>query len=242
MQCVFAYRSVLVVRARSIHLFPMPILEKVDAENPTPSTGALARHSFGWVDGVSVSLTPNPNPFDIRKPISHDPIRILIRAESDDPWAQEQHNLQFYVLEPNPLYHSAKDATTEHPVSPYLFPPALRAEVSSIHGSLRCADIKLQPYGTAVWVHPRNRTIAGLSPFDDLILGHEANRLPSADERLLAAVFPGPLDVSHVQGHKIISKTLCTNQLNDWACLDYRESVGQVAIGSNSGSVTVLYL
>ena len=233
MQCVLTFQSVLVVRARSIHLFPMPILKRI-SEDPLPPTGALACHSFGWVDGISVSLTPNSNPFDGNQCVSHDPVRILIRAETDDPWAQEQHNLQFFVLLPNPNYNPSSDVGTN---APYLFPPVLHAKVSSIHGSLRCAEIKLQPNGTAVWVHPRYRT-EGMTPLDYWILGLGAN----ADERLLAAVFPGRLDTSAGNRQKIAAKTLCTNELNDWACLDYREDIGQVAVGSNSGSVTVVYL
>ena len=238
MQCVFTFESVLVVRARSIHLFPMPILKRISSEGPSPPTTALARHSFGWVDGVSVSLTPNSDPFDSNRSVSHDPVRILIRAETDDPWAQEQHNLQFFVLEPNPDYSSSSDAARN---PPYLFPPVLRTKISSIHGSLRCAEIKLQPNGTAVWVHPRYRAV-GLTPIDDLILELGANPLLTQDERLLAAVFPGRLDPSEGIGQKISAKTLRTNKLNDWVSLDYREDMGQVAIGSNSGSVTILYL
>ena len=235
MQCVFAFQSVLVVRARSIHLFPMPVLKKIDAENPSPTIGALARHTFGWVDGISVSLTPNSNPFDGNQCVSHDPVCILIRAETDDPWAQEQHNLRFFVLEPNPDYSSLPDSAED---SPYLFPPVLRAKVTSIHGSLRCADIKLQPNGTAVWVHPRHRT-EGLAPIEYWILGQNGN----TDERLLAAVFPRRFDTLAGSGQlEVAAKTLYTNKPNDWVCLDYREDTGQVAVGSNSGSVTVLYL
>jgi hypothetical protein len=209
-----------------MHLFAEPKLS-----HSMPIYGALSRHSFGWIDGVSVSMTPRPNPVDIHELPSHDPIYILIRAESDDPWSQEQHNLRFFTLKPN-LRYSIEESSTG--ISPYLFPPSLTAEVSSVHGSLRCADIKLQPYGTAVWVHPQNRAAAGL-------ISDDRNPLvPSTPaERLLGVVFPGPLSRT---GTEDGAKTLWTNELNDWTCLDYTEECGRIALGSRAGSVTVLEL
>jgi len=235
-QIVFAYHSVLVIRGRSIHLFPEPILN-----SSKPIYGAVARHSFGWVDGVSVSLTPRSNPVDLRDLPSHDPIHILLRAESDNPWTQEQHNLRFFILKPNPHYsvefHQDDKPSTD--ISPYLFPPSLTAEVSSVHGSLRCADIMLQPYGTAVWIHPRNRAVTGLISDD---VHPQEVAIPDTlvvSERLVAAVFPGPLSQT---GTGDEAKTLWTNESNDWTCLDYNEEFGRIALGSRAGSVTVLEL
>jgi hypothetical protein len=234
-QIVFAYQSVLVIRARSIHLFPEPILS-----NSKPIYDAVARHSFGWVDGVSVSMTPRSNSVDPRGLPSHDTIHILLRAESDDPWTQEQHNLRFFTLKPNPHYSVAfqQDGNSGAGILPYLFPPSLTAEVLSVHGSLRCADIKLQPYGTAVWVHPRNRAVAGLIS-DDVHPQEVATPGRPVSERLVAAVFPGLLSQA---GTGDEAKTLWTNESNDWTCLDYDEEFGRIALGSRAGSVTVLEL
>lgn len=231
-QVVFAFKSVLVIRARSIHIFPEPELSL-----PASSYVPLARHSFGWVDGVSVSTAPCPNPPDSGNTLRHNPIYILLRAESDDPWSQEEHNLRFFTLHPNPHYQDQDDDDETPSVSPYLFPPSLTAEVLSSHGSLRCADINLQPYGTAVWVHPRNRAIRGLIASDVHLQQIPVPDLPASSERLLAAVFPGALNRS---GSSIVeAKTLSTNANNDWTCLDYNEE-GRIALGSSSGSVTIL--
>jgi hypothetical protein len=235
-QVVFAFKSILVIRARSIHLFPEPILN-----NSAPLYTAIARHSFGWVDGISVCMAPRSNPVDIGDHPSHSAISILLRTESDNPWSQEQHNLQFFTLSPNPHYALAlqRDDQSSANIPPYLFPPSLTAEVSSVHGSLRCADIKLQPYGTAVWVHPRNRAVAGLIPDDVNLQGVGIPHTPAASERLVAAVFPGVLSQT---GTGDGAKTLWTNEFNDWTCLDYNEELGRIALGSRAGSVTVLEL
>lgn len=234
-QVIFAFKSVLVVRARSIHIFPEPKLGV-----PASSYVPLARHSFGWVDGVSVSTAPCPNPPHLGNTPRHDPIYILLRAESGDPWSQDEHNLRFFTLHPNPYYQDQdqdQDGGEGLPVSPYLFPPSLTAEVFSSHGSLRCADIKLQPYGTAVWVHPRNRALRGLIVSDVHLQQITVPEALASNERLLVAVFPGPLNRS--QCSKVEAKTLSTNENNDWTCLDYNEE-GRIALGSSSGSVTIL--
>jgi len=62
---------------------------------------------------------------------------------------------------------------------------------------------------------------------------------PTASERLVAAVFPGRLSRT---GMGDGSKTLWTNEHNDWTCLDYNEEFGRIALGSRGGSVTVLQL
>lgn len=224
----------LVLRARSIHLFPEPVLNK-----SMPLYGALARHTFGWVDGVSASMTPQPNPVNRSDHPCHstNTITILLRSESDDPWTQERHNLRFFIMKPNPLYTLGPQQDDQLGASslPYIFPPALTAEVPSVHGSLRCADIKLQPHGTAVWVHPRNRSVTGLISSDAHL---QEMHIPDS-ERLVAAVFPGCLSRN---GTGDETKTLWINEFNDWTCLDYNEELGRIALGSRSGSVTILEL
>ena len=235
---MFAYRSVLVIRARSIHLFPEPVLSR-----SMPVYEALAHHSFGWVDGVCASMTPRPHPVDSSDHPYHstNTITILLRSESDDPWTQERHNLRFFTLKPNPHYRLApqQDGQPNASSLPYLFPPSLSAEVPSIHGSLRCADIKLQPHGTAVWVHPRSRSVTGLISSDVHLQEAPIPDTPPASERLVAAVFPGCLNRT---GTGDETKTLWINEFNDWTCLDYNEELGRIALGSRSGSVTILEL
>jgi len=207
-----------------------------------PVYEALARHSFGWVDGVSASMSPRPHPVDSSDHPYHstNTITILLRSESDDPWTQERHNLRFFTLKPNPHYRLApqQDGQPNASSSPYLFPPSLSAEVPSIHGLLRCADIKLQPHGTAVWVHPRNRSY-GLVSSDVHLQEAPIPDTPPASERLVAAVFPGCLNRT---GTGDETKTLWINEFNDWTCLDYNEELGRIALGSRSGSVTILEL
>lgn len=190
-----------------------------------------------------MTMTPHPDPID--NSICHAPIHILLRAESDDPWAQEEHNLRFFTLAPNPRYRShdseseADKETSELRMSPYIFPPTLTAEVFSCHGSLRCADIMLRPYGTAIWVHPRNRAVRGLIASDVHLQQIYVPDVLASNERLLAAVFPGPLNRSGLL--EVEAKTLGTNENNDWTCLDYDEApTGRIALGASSGTVTIL--
>jgi hypothetical protein len=67
------------------------------------------------------------------------------------------------------------------------------------------------------------------------------------NERLMCAVFPGPLfrgDSSEVEAESktIAPRALCVNELNNWKALDYDEVRGRVAMGSTRGKVTVLSL
>ncbi|KAF8870960.1 hypothetical protein BD779DRAFT_1806094 [Infundibulicybe gibba] len=113
-QVVFAHNSILVVRARSIHLFPKPVLRPTNEEHPI--NAPLARYSFGWVDSVSVTpayaLTPSQ------------PLSILIRTETDDPWSHGVKHLDLYTLEP-------AGASSD---IPYTFPPTLKNHMPSALG------------------------------------------------------------------------------------------------------------
>src|ERR1700733_2360450 len=77
-QVLFAHKSILVVRARSIHLFPEPVLSHSEPISCTP----IAQHSWGWLDGVAVTVQKNPD-----GPKLFEALSILIRAEVDDPWS-----------------------------------------------------------------------------------------------------------------------------------------------------------
>lgn len=182
-----------------------------------------------------MSLNPQQDPLGLRQPTYHGPINILIRAESDDPWSQERHNLQLHVLQPNPQYGLFPEPVDIRE-SPYIFPPSSVTEVMSTHGSLRCTEIKLEPFGTAIWVHPRDRAATGLIPADI----NTPFQRPRVPERLVAAVFPGRLTSAATSQTKAL--TVWMNEMNDWTCMDYSEALGRVLLGSSSGTVTILEL
>lgn len=267
-QVVFAFQSILVVRARSLHLFPYPVLKAQD-EGPLKYT-PTARHSFGWVDGVSVKLmgrhlASSPSTTDLH----HQPLSILVRAESDDPWSSDILAIELYTLQPNPDYHpsdSSKATTSGSDIvdemtsstprqAPYIFPPVLASEVSSRRGDLRCTHIILGRLGTAVWIQPRDRFALGLYwPDDDTPLGPQAIVPPeNKNESLVAAVFPGSLSGSPeaskdevVDGDEGAGETksgiVCWNERNNWSSVDYDEDVGRIVLGSSFGRITILDL
>ncbi|KAI8996239.1 hypothetical protein BD414DRAFT_477205 [Trametes punicea] len=184
LQVVFANRGILVVRARSLELFPEPELQP--AEGSYNAYEPLGHHSFGWIDGVSVSRQCDPvnEVQGTKSPAKDEPLSILLRTESDDPWASDVHKLEQFLLLPNPTFTSPSNSPTYragsnggqddfHPpsavasVAPYLFPP-VRTERSAptIRGFLRCTDIILGPCGTAIWIQPRPARAAHLTGFD----------------------------------------------------------------------------
>jgi hypothetical protein len=214
-QVVFAHDSVLVARARSIHLFPNPELQT------TPKVyEPLARHSFGWVDGICVTANPRDQS-----------LSILVRGESDDPWTASIHSLDFYSLEQEPNYPSV--------LTPYIFPPTLSTQVASARGPLRCRDVMLGPCGTAVWIQPQDRAVVGLISTDE-DYPVQLIQTTSGHESVVAAVFPGPLRSDETIAPR--SRTLFTNRLNNWTSLDYDEQLGKIALGSSFGRVMILEL
>ncbi|KAJ7146174.1 hypothetical protein C8R44DRAFT_897700 [Mycena epipterygia] len=233
-QVVCTASTILVVRGRSITLFPRPPL----TTGPPAVHAPLTKHSFGWVDGVVVAPIVDP-------PINSDsslapPLSILIRPEPDDPWAPAAHHaLHLYVLRPA----SAASTPTSPPPTPYVFPPAHLARLPSTRGSLQCRDLHLGAWGTAVWVEPRDRSAAGL-------LHEQAGvEVVRRDERVVCARFRGvDGDLLDAPGLEVNSldvpreaqaRTLRTNVLNDWTALDYDEVQGVVAMGSARGRVVV---
>ncbi|KAK7026025.1 hypothetical protein VNI00_015742 [Paramarasmius palmivorus] len=147
-QVLFTYRSITVVRARSVSLFPEPILSRpesrssevsattvqndpdVGEENSeersdtprlspnAPSYIPLATHSFGWVDAVAVvPIVPTQTIRPVSGADEHlkvDPrhardLRILVRAESDNPWRSDEGTLDMYLLEVNTEFVEAEE-------------------------------------------------------------------------------------------------------------------------------------
>ncbi|KAH9912356.1 uncharacterized protein BXZ73DRAFT_56289 [Epithele typhae] len=183
---VLARHSVLVVRARLIELFPSPMLQPTSGECPT--YGPIGTHSFGWIDGVAVA------PQDSTREASTTgdqprPLSIVLRAESDDPWASDAHRLEQFVLAPNPAFvpapplpepalesafefahappHAPDPPPPLPPPPPYLFPPT-RVERTSptLRGFLRSRAIALGRAGTALWIQPRAAHAAHLTGLD----------------------------------------------------------------------------
>ncbi|KAF7800191.1 hypothetical protein EIP86_011438 [Pleurotus ostreatoroseus] len=70
-------------------------------------------HRFGWIDGISMSVQKLVPEYPSTKSCAENtkelkaipPLSILLRAESDDPWASDVHTLDLYVLHPNPDWH-----------------------------------------------------------------------------------------------------------------------------------------
>ncbi|KAJ3906866.1 hypothetical protein F5879DRAFT_606313 [Lentinula edodes] len=241
-QVVFAYRSVLVVRARSLHLFPEPELylaspSSVANSNFLTSPGLpniyspIANHSFGWVDGVSVvSMYPDCSV------CSHPgTLKILVRLQSDNPWitpAPEHEHEQMYATE-----------------CPYQFPPICTSRVTSSRGPLRCTDLILGRCGTAMWVKPGDRATHGLlasDMYDDYTYVARLGGLESgivtmgggATESLVAGIFPGPLNPDET----VRTRKIYTNVSKDWTALDYDEAIGRVVLGDATGCVRILEL
>ncbi|KAF8869710.1 hypothetical protein CPB85DRAFT_1522498, partial [Mucidula mucida] len=182
----FAPLQLLIVRARSIALFEYP------------SGDLIATHSFGWVDGVSVTYNQRTNV-----------ISLLVRHQSDNPWTADVSTLQLHNIFPT------KDGAG------FVFPPVATAGISTPHGALRCPDVVLGRYGTAVWISPQERTMV-VDEASDLL----------SKETLVAAAFPGPLNVD---SPRVTAVKMFTNSLNNWTALDYDEEHGRVALGSSFG-------
>ncbi|KAH9477170.1 hypothetical protein JR316_0011087 [Psilocybe cubensis] len=227
-QVVFAYQSVLVVRAQTVHLFPFPEL----GSHVEISCEPLAEHSFGWVDGQSVNICPFLSSSRSTTSKMHTPLTIFVRGESDDPWASDIYNLELYTLEPNPDYTASNG-------SPYLFPPRLRDKVACLRGSLTCRRIVLGRLGTAAWIQPRDRFASGL------LADIPTHLVPStvAHESLIITAFPGSLSIKDDYGGTVIGKKIFENEVNaGWTSFDYDEVGGRVAVASSFGRVTVLEL
>jgi len=249
-QILFTYQSILIVRARSIHLFPFPTLLVQNANEPPPTPHLpIADHSFGWVDSECVTICPFLDQSAAQPSLPWHPLSILVRGESDDPWSSDIHNLELYTLQPNPLYACDQPTLGEdNPIPPYLFPPRLQHQVPCLRGSLSCKHTILGRFGTAIWIQPRDRFVGGL------LADIPAYLVPSSNsqETLVVVVFPGSLNPGASgslenegdgESKVIVGKKLIGNDgMNSWTSFDYDEVGGRVVLGSNFGRVTVLEL
>lgn len=238
----------LVVRARSTELFDEPELHPVPTcSHPT------GYHSFGWIDGVSVNpQIGNEGGGNSVSPV--EPLSILLRTESDNPWSVDTHTLDLYTLQ---SYASrTDDVSTSDDVSgprpstasgltpAYVFPPT-RSTLSapSVRGFLRCNDIVLGSFGTAVWIQPRSVWDMDLTTLDVHASETQGSERQRTSDSLAAAVFEGPLHRRH-PSLGLSARTLWADDDfgGNWTALDYEEVHGRVAMGSTHGTVSVLQL
>ena len=246
----------------------------------------LAQHSFGWVDGVAVSASAAHGGEHVKgRREEHVALSILLRPESDDPWyPTEKHKLEMYTLYPNLAFdpfsldedevvESSSDLSTTFHSSPpkaqaqlpYIFPPLLTHSIPTRHGVLRCTSLALGKCGTGVWIEPRMpRTMVGLVHgwLRDAAKGDGFWKREREKERVMCAVFPGPLYRSGLEGLDLegseeVEKTGLSKEIHgmeldlsgvvddddgigDWVAFDYDESRGRVVLASSYGRVLVL--
>ena len=228
----FTHGSILVVRARSICVFEEPrmVLPGDDLDVILPRVFK----SFGWVDGVSLA-SGHSTPIC---PVSSSPLSLLVRKKGDDPWRPTEE-FQFMTLNTNSDHtppHASHDTSSIEHDSPS-FPFNLVSSLTSHHrGPLRCSDMVLGSYGTAVWVQPSDWAAAGLIADNDFMENISAS---TSREALVVALFPGLLNQGSSEAQ---IKVVLENDGNGQSCLDYDEARGLIALGSSSGEVTVYRL
>ncbi|TFK48206.1 hypothetical protein OE88DRAFT_556689 [Heliocybe sulcata] len=244
LQVVFAHESILVIRARSVNMFPEPVLLKAEGIRVYDP---VATYSFGWIDAVAVNVVHTPPGYRDQTDISTGsplrPLSILLREDGDDPWAPDACSVSLFELLPNPTYVSihSEQGRISPGQSPYIFPPVHKHRVRSIRGYLRCNSLFLGKFGTALWIQPREPGHLGLTALELHSQDAQVAGPAAANESLMTTVFPGPL-LSADRVHMILNKKLWTNELRYWASMDYDEENGVIALGNNHGDVTVLEL
>ena len=230
---VFVPGSIVVVRARSICIFEEPRMvlpgEDLDIVWPRVCT------SFGWVDGVSLALGPSAPFVPVSSPQSS--LSLLVRNKGIDPWKPIEQ-FQFMKLDaesgrtPGETSQDSSWTSQEPSSSPF----SLISSLSSLHrGLLRCSDMALGSYGTAVWVQPSDWAAGGLVSDEHVMRQSTA----LSQESLVVALFPGLLNQGSPEAHV---KVVLESNGGDWSCLDYDETQGLIALGSGTGEVTVYRL
>ncbi|PBK86136.1 hypothetical protein ARMGADRAFT_1086890 [Armillaria gallica] len=183
LQVIFTPPTILAVRARSITLYDSAFTR-------------IATHFFGWVDGASAT-----------------PTSILVRSQSNNPWASELNSLELYSLSS--------------------FPPTLISKISSRRGALRCTDVILGKRGIAVWILRPSRYLHLKRELSDVPTYSSENApLHVACETLVATVCPGPLNPTV----EVRFYDACLNLLENWTVLDYDDNLGRVAVGSRESA------
>ncbi|KAI6122225.1 hypothetical protein EDD16DRAFT_1477601 [Pisolithus croceorrhizus] len=226
----FAAGNVFVVRSRSVCVFAAPPL--IPPGDETPVNLPHSSTSFGWVDGVSLSER------SIVRCTEKDPplLSLLVRTKGDDPWSLKDQ-LQLFTVNSSPPTEGSSGLLRETSSTVSITPPRLALAASLTcpnRGPLRCSDIVLGRYGSAVWVLPADRSIAGL------ISEHvhlQTVPVPSSNQTLVVAAFPGPLS-----NEAQIKASIENEEGSSWFCLDYDEERGLIALGSATGNITIFSL
>ena len=226
--------NVIVVRARSVCVFSEPSM--VPRSQEVPVNLPHTRISLGWVDGVSLSERPI---LQCTEKPSTSCLSMLVRTKEDDPWSL-QDQFQFYTVHPGagtervyPLQEEMR--SDSRPPAPTL---TLTTSITCPNrGPLRCSDIILGRYGTAVWVLPADRSVAGL------ISEHvhlQPVPVPASKQTLTLASFPGPLHCGSDEAEVRVSVE--NEDGSSWSCMDYDEECGLIALGSGTGGITLFCL
>lgn len=238
------------MRARSFEAFAVPTL--LPAASLSQPCYPVARHQFGWIDGVAVSESCGSPDRATTSAGTRESLSVVLRAESDDPWSSDMHTLDVYHFQPaqrHGVYGSTEDESPsiEEQHLSYAFPPLHCASLPSARGHLRCTDIALGPQGTGVWIQPRPARNIDLTAFDvhssdthHPLTGASAPK----QELLIAAVFPGAMRARHADVLDGGTRTLWALEdvSRNWTAVDYDEARGVVALGDSHGEVLVLDL
>lgn len=226
----FAGGHVFVVRARSVCIFAEPPFARPDDETAVNLPHSYT--SFGWVDGVSLSAGP------VVRYAEKDPpfLSLLVRTKGDDPWSLKDQ-FQFFTVGSSLPTESSIGLPGETSLTDSLPLPRLALSSSLTcpnRGPLRCSDMVLGRYGSAAWVLPADRSIAGL------ISEHvhlQTVPVPTSNQTLIIAAFPGPLS-SEAQ----VKASIENEEGSSWSCLDYDEEHGLIALGSSTGDINIFSL
>ncbi|KAF8442179.1 hypothetical protein L210DRAFT_3398248 [Boletus edulis BED1] len=232
----FTRGSIFVVRARSICIFDEPRMA-LPGDSPSVVLPRIFK-SFGWLDGVALALGSSA-PFC---PVSssQSPLSLLVRDKGGDPWRPTEL-FQFMTLNADfnrtPDHTSQDISSTSHEPQSLSFPFSRISDLSSNYrGPLRCSDMVLGSYGTAVWVQPSDWAAGGLIAGENFV---EQVATSTSRESLVVALFPGLLNQGSPEAH---IKVVLESDGSGWSCLDYDEARGLIALGSGSGEVTVFRL
>ena len=222
---VFAHGSIFVVRARSICIFEEP--QMVFPGDSLNIVLPRVSKSFGWVDGVALTLAP----VTLFCPPTQ--LSLLVRNKGGDPWRPTEQ-FQFMSFNDN-VDHTPSNTSSAGP-EPFPAPFSLLANISSHHrGPLRCSNMVLGSHGTAVWIQPSDWAAAGLVT-DNFI---DQISTPTSQETLVVALFPGLLNGGSTEARV---KVVLESNGSSWSCLDYDEARGLIALGSGSGQLAVYRL
>lgn len=198
-------------------------------EHPLLVNLPCASASFGWVDGISLSLATG-----LHGNICSLPSSILVRTKGDNPWSSE-HQFQLFRID-DPCNMSLIPIPKQASQAPA---PAL-VLVSNLscpnRGPLDCTDMVLGCYGTAAWVLPANRFATGL-------ISDRVGTFPATDsltkQTLVIAAFPGSFNASNEVQIKV---SIENEDSSPWTSCAYDEECGLVALGSSAGDIMLYSL